>query len=78
MLRVVVADDHHFFREGVREMLAAEGLKVVGEAMDGAGAMALARELKPDIVVLDLRCQGLGHRGGERSSPRARRRRSWA
>ncbi len=54
-LRVVVADDHHFFREGVREILAAEGLRVVGEAADGAGAVALARELKPDVVVVDLK-----------------------
>jgi DNA-binding NarL/FixJ family response regulator len=54
-LRVVVADDHHFFREGLREMLSAEGLRVVGEAADGAGAMALARELKPDVVVVDLK-----------------------
>jgi len=53
-LRVVLADDHHFFREGLREMLAADGMAVVGEATDGAGAVRLARELAPDIVVCDL------------------------
>jgi len=54
-LRVVVADDHHFFREGLRGMLATAGIAVVGEASDGAGAVALARELAPEIVVVDLR-----------------------
>ncbi len=54
-LRVVIADDHHFFREGLREMLAADGMAVVGEATDGAGAVTLARELAPDVVVIDLK-----------------------
>ena len=54
-LRVVVADDHHFFREGLRGMLATDGMVVVGEATDGAGAVALARELVPEIVVIDLK-----------------------
>jgi DNA-binding NarL/FixJ family response regulator len=54
-LRVVLADDHHFFREGLREMLAADGMAVVGEATDGAGAVTLARELAPDVVVIDLK-----------------------
>jgi DNA-binding NarL/FixJ family response regulator len=53
-LRVVLADDHHFFREGLREMLEAGGMNVVGEANDGARAVKLARELTPDIVVIDL------------------------
>jgi DNA-binding NarL/FixJ family response regulator len=54
-LRVVLADDHHFFREGLRGMLAADGMAVVGEATDGAGAVTLARELAPDVVVIDLK-----------------------
>ncbi len=53
-LRIVLADDHHFFREGLREMLAADGMTVVGEANDGARAVELARELAPDVVVIDL------------------------
>ena len=58
-LRVVLADDHHFFREGLRGMLTADGMTVVGEATDGDGALALARELEPDIVVIDLNMPGI-------------------
>jgi two-component system nitrate/nitrite response regulator NarL len=53
-LRVVLADDHHFFREGLRDLLEEAGLSVVGEAKDGAEALQLAEELKPDLVVIDL------------------------
>jgi DNA-binding NarL/FixJ family response regulator len=53
-LRVVLADDHHFFREGLRGVLAADGMTVAGEAVNGAEAVALARELAPDVVVMDL------------------------
>jgi DNA-binding NarL/FixJ family response regulator len=53
-LRVVLADDHHFFREGLRDMLESAGVNVVGEAKDGAAAVALAGELEPDLIVLDL------------------------
>lgn len=53
-LRVVLADDHHFFREGLRDMLESAGVNVVGEAKDGAEAVALAGELEPDLIVLDL------------------------
>jgi DNA-binding NarL/FixJ family response regulator len=53
-LRVVLADDHHFFREGLRGMLDTAGMTVVGEAKDGIEAVALADSLKPDVVVIDL------------------------
>jgi DNA-binding NarL/FixJ family response regulator len=53
-LRVVLADDHHFFREGLRDMLESAGVSVVGEAKDGAEAVTLAGELRPDLIVLDL------------------------
>ncbi len=53
-LRVVLADDHHFFREGLRDMLESAGVSVIGEAKDGAEAVALAGELRPDLIVLDL------------------------
>jgi DNA-binding NarL/FixJ family response regulator len=58
-LRVVLADDHHFFREGLRGVLVADDIAVVGEAVDGAEAVALARELAPDVVVLDLNMPGM-------------------
>ena len=52
---MVLADDHHFFREGLRRMLTVDGMTVVGEAADGAHAVALVRELAPDVVVIDLK-----------------------
>jgi len=57
-LRIVVADDHHFFRDGLRGMLEAGGMVVVGEASDGDEAVALVCELAPDAVVLDLNMPG--------------------
>jgi DNA-binding NarL/FixJ family response regulator len=53
-LRVVLADDHHFFREGLRGMLEADGIEVVGEAADAEAAVELACALLPDAVVIDL------------------------
>jgi DNA-binding NarL/FixJ family response regulator len=60
-LRVVLADDHHFFREGLRGMLESAGVSVVGEARSASEAVALADELEPDVVVIDLgMSDGLG------------------
>lgn len=54
-INIVIADDHAIFRDGLRRLLEAEpGLKVIGEACDGAEAVKLARQLKPDILLLDL------------------------
>jgi two-component system nitrate/nitrite response regulator NarL len=54
-VRIVIADDHPIFRDGLRRLLEAEpDLKVMGEASDGAEAVTLARQLKPDILLLDL------------------------
>jgi two-component system, NarL family, nitrate/nitrite response regulator NarL len=54
-IRIVIADDHPIFRDGLRRLLEAEpGLKVIGEASDGSDAVKLARQLKPDIMLLDL------------------------
>jgi DNA-binding NarL/FixJ family response regulator len=57
-LRVVLADDHHFFREGLRGMLEADGMDVIGEAVSGEEAVALARALAPDVLVIDLNMPG--------------------
>jgi len=57
-VRVVIADDHRLFREGLRELLASTGIEVLGEASNGNEAVALASELAPDVVVLDLNMPG--------------------
>ncbi len=54
-IRVVLADDHAMFRAGIRALIEAEPrLKVVGEACSGDEAVDRVRELKPDVVVMDL------------------------
>jgi DNA-binding NarL/FixJ family response regulator len=54
-VRIVIADDHEVFRHGLRAILESQpGWQVVGEAGDGRKAVELAREGKPDIVVLDI------------------------
>ena len=56
LLRVVIADDHPLYRDGLRIVLSSsEVAEVVGEASNGAQAVALAGELMPDVVVMDLR-----------------------
>jgi DNA-binding NarL/FixJ family response regulator len=60
-VRVLLADDHTLFREGVAEIFAAdEGFAVVGEAEDGFRAVELASEEKPDVVLLDVEMPGPG------------------
>jgi DNA-binding NarL/FixJ family response regulator len=54
-INIVIADDHPIFRDGLRRLLEADpGFKVIGEAQDGAEAVRLASQLKPDILLLDL------------------------
>jgi DNA-binding NarL/FixJ family response regulator len=52
--RVLIVDDHPSFRASARAVLEAEGFEVVGEAADGASALAAARALGPDVVLLDV------------------------
>src|SRR5262249_23306575 len=56
---VLLADDQALVREGFRLILELEGLEVVGEAADGAEAVALARELRPDVALMDVRMPGV-------------------
>lgn len=62
-MRVLIADDHPMFREGLRMLLELDRkIRVVGEARDGQEAAELTRKLKPDLVLLDLRmprCSGI-------------------
>lgn len=54
-IRIVIADDHDIVRTGIRMMLAAEeDMEIVGEASDGREAIYLVRDLKPDVVVMDV------------------------
>lgn len=54
-VRVLIADDHAGVREELRELIAEQPeLEVVGEAADGAEALALARAVRPDVIVMDV------------------------
>jgi two-component system nitrate/nitrite response regulator NarL len=54
-IRIVIADDHPIFRDGLRRLLETESdMKVIGEGSDGREAVKLATDLKPDILLLDL------------------------
>lgn len=53
-MRVLIADDHALFRDGLRSLLEARGIEVVGEAKNGREAIELARRHRPDIVLMDL------------------------
>ncbi len=58
--KILICDDHKLFREGLRALLAGQpGVKVVGGARDGEEAVRLARELSPDIVIMDITMPGL-------------------
>ena len=54
-IRILIADDHAIVRKGIRALLATEpDIEVIGEASDGAAALALAQSLCPDVVLMDL------------------------
>jgi AmiR/NasT family two-component response regulator len=53
--RVIIADDESVIRTDLREMLTTLGYLVVGEVGDGESAVNLARELKPDVVIMDIK-----------------------
>jgi DNA-binding NarL/FixJ family response regulator len=60
--RVLLVDDHPLFLEGLRNLLVSEGIKVVGLAHDGFDALAQARRLHPDVILMDIQmphCNGV-------------------
>lgn len=55
MIKVIIADDHHLVRQGIRALLENEdGFDVIGEARDGREALELAENLQPDVLVMDI------------------------
>jgi len=59
-VRLVIADDHTFYREGVRTILhTVPGIEVIGEAATGEEVIALALEKQPDVILMDIKMPGL-------------------
>lgn len=58
-MRIVLADDHPLFRDGIRSLLQARGFQVVGEASNGHEALDQARRLRPDLVLMDIAMPGM-------------------
>src|SRR5512136_111376 len=59
-IRILIADDHLIIRQGIRLILETQdGFDLVGEASDGAEALRLCAELRPDVVLMDLRMPGM-------------------
>jgi DNA-binding NarL/FixJ family response regulator len=59
-VRIVIADDHALFRDGLKSLLEARGVEVVAEAKNGRQAVELARQFQPDIVLMDLTMPEMG------------------
>src|SRR6188768_1401535 len=59
-IRILLADDHTLFRQGIRTLIAAEpDMEVIGEAANGGDSVDRANELKPDAVLMDIGMPGL-------------------
>ena len=58
-MRILIADDNQMIRSGVADILSSEGWDVCGEASDGAETIEKVRELRPDVVLLDVSMPGI-------------------
>jgi DNA-binding NarL/FixJ family response regulator len=59
VLRVVIADDHPFYRQGLAKLLTQSGVEVVGQASNGPAAIELVERMAPDVAVVDLNMPGM-------------------
>jgi DNA-binding NarL/FixJ family response regulator len=59
VLRVVIADDHPFYRQGLARLLSQSGVEVVGQASNGTAAIELVEQTAPDVAVIDLNMPGM-------------------
>ena len=59
-VRVLLVEDHTIVRQGLRRLLEEKGVEVVGEAEDGRKGLEAARNLEPDVVVMDISMPRLG------------------
>ena len=61
MIRVVIADDHHLIRQGLRDLLSKEtDIQVVAEATDGRDVMDVVHRIRADVIVMDVEMPGVG------------------
>ncbi|MFL5839947.1 MAG: response regulator [Thermoleophilaceae bacterium] len=58
--RVLLVDDHEIYRAGLRGLLEEQGIDIVGEAVNGEGALALVEAKHPNVVIMDLNMPGIG------------------
>lgn len=60
MIRILIADDHRLLRQGIQSLLSsAPDLEIVGEASDGLQVVAMAKELSPDLILMDIEMPGM-------------------
>ncbi len=59
-IKLMIADDHKLFREGIKALLAVtDDIEIIGEAEDGEAALKKSRELEPDVILMDINMPGL-------------------
>ena len=59
-MRVIIIDDHALFRDGLKGLLEQRSIEVAGVAADGNEGLELAKQIQPDVILLDLRMPNMG------------------